>query len=103
MAGVAGDHAASREVGLIDRGHHQNHPAGCLLTGRIVGIPGPTAAAFHAMAKSAVGVQGRGKEAHGGHELAHGDAPEELHALKGVFRHQGFLFLPSLAVRRGDA
>ncbi len=96
MAGVAGYYAPPAEVGSIDGVHHHDHFARSLLKRRVVGIPGPTAAAFLDMALNAVHAGGRGKEPHRAHEFLDGNSPEQLDVCEHVFRHLRLRFWCSL-------
>ncbi len=90
MAGVAGDLGLAAEVGLIDGPHHENHFAGGLLEGRIVGISRPVVVGRFDVAIGAVQAEGGGKEAHRAHEFVHGNSFEHLDILEDLLRHGRF-------------
>ena len=102
MARVAGYFARSSEVGLIQGGHHQNHPAGHLLLWSFIGISGVVPGAGLAMAVGAVPGQRGGNESHRVHEFVDGDSPEHLDILEDVFCHRRLWFRDGLSIRRSN-
>ena len=92
VASPAGHHALSSEGAPVEICHHQDHHAGPLLEGGVVGIFCPVATALFAVAFSAVHTGRSGEESHRLQELVYRDSFEELDIFEGLFRQERFLF-----------
>ena len=90
VAGVAGDHLPSAKMILVDRSHHQDHPARNLLshTG-IKGVVFPFAV-VGGVAIFARHAQGRRENTHRAHEFVNRNTLQHLHVFEDFFGQRRF-------------